>query len=276
MQSITGSLSAAGVSSAIYVPAGESFTAVLTVAAMEAFQGLIAVERSRDGINFTPALDHNDAEVQFDGTETPLEGAVFSGAIVNTDSKRNMYRVRATSVDGGSDAISYSMAEVVGDRLGVILTDVNGRPVAWMRDDGAVEFIGIYAAAYQGGGGPGLPMLNPFSFEYVTTPGAASVELYETKLTTGGSAAGEALTVADGIYIGQRKLLTVVGMGDPGDSVDVAFTNIGGRSGELLAALSIDAALNGYLLLEWRGDEDGTGGKWWVIAAGENTTVTPD
>lgn len=275
MQTIQGALTDDGVSDLIYIGPGETLTVVISVASMETFEGKVALERSRDAINFEAVQDSNGDDVSFTGTNgTPLEGSVFSGTITNTAPRRMAYRIRASAV--AADGVSYALTEVIGDRIGVLLTDLNGRPVAWVRDDGSVEFAAIVTASIQGGGGPGLPMINPYSFEYVTTPGAASVELYETKLTTGGSAAGEALTVADGLYIGQRKLLTVVGMGDPGDSVDVDFTNIAGKSGELLAALSIDAALNGYLLLEWRGDEDGSGGKWWVIASGENTTVTPD
>lgn len=280
MQIITGSLSAAGVSSAIYIEAGETLTAELLVAPAEGFDGIISVERSRDGINYAPAKDRNGVDVRFDGTSVALEGSVFSDTLTNDDSKRNLYRVRAHSVDGASDAIAYTLTEVVGDRVQVLFSDKAGRPIAWIRDDGSVEFAAVHAADFQGGAGVGLAIVNGLSREDVTTNGSdptvLSAGVYESRILTSGSAGPEEATLGtDAYYIGQRKLITVSGLGDPGDSVVLDHESFLDKDGSELSALTIDAALNGFILAEFTGVEGALGARWQIIRAGENVTITP-
>lgn len=272
MQSITGALTDDGESSLVYIDEGETITASLTVAGGEQFEGVVAVELSRDGINFAPAKDTDGVDVLFTGTVgDELTGSVFSGTLTNTEPRRMVYRVRATGI--AQDGVSYALAEVVGDRTGVILRDKNGRAVAWTRDDGSVEFDSLVAAVVNGSARAGLDVLNLQGSEAVTTsdaaPTALSIAVYQSILTTGGSAGAEEAEIGDGTgaVVGQRKLITLESLGDPGDSVALDDANIVADDGSSLSAVTMDAE-GAFLLLEWNGTA------WQTLYSGD-CTLTP-
>jgi hypothetical protein len=263
MQSISGTLADDGVSQRVFIEPGETIAVVLSVADMELFEGVASVEVSRDGVNFTPAIDANGAAVLFTGEDMDeLDGEVFNGILTNTDSKRVAFRVRAHDV--AEDALVYSLTEIIGDRTGVILRDKNGVPVMWSRDDGTIEVAGITAATVN-------PNAILATFEALasnpTTPSAVDLTVYETRVTTTGSEAAEEITLGDGTgaVVGQRKLITGT-LGHANDAVTLDHANMADVDGGALAAVSIDAT-GGFVLVEWNGTA------WQVIYSGDATVT---
>lgn len=69
---------------------------------------------------------------------------------------------------------------------------------------------------------------------------------YQTNMVTGGSKAAEPASMADGEYIGQRKVVYLSTLSDPADSVVITGANIEDTS------VTLDAE-DEYVLFEWDG-----------------------
>ena len=86
---------------------------------------------------------------------------------------------------------------------------------------------------------------------------ALDISVYQTKVTTGG--VGRSLTIGNGAgaFVGQRKLVTIVGF-TASDTVIMDHANMLTAAGGAAAGCVLDA-LNEFVLLEW------TGLKWKAI-----------
>lgn len=280
MQEITGTLTESGASAAIYVEPNETINVLVSVADMEEFEGTVVVERSRDGVNFETAVDVDNTPLIATGVDMDeLTGTIFEAVIRNTDTKRNAYRVRAEV--GEADGLSYELIEVTGDRMHVLLRDRNGRPVAWVLDDGSVELSGVklsgeYLKATEDGEVrdvrlSGLNKVNVEEFEEVTSNGddatSLSVGQYGVYVTSGGSEGAEDITIASADFVGQRKLVVFAVQTHASDVLALNHSGIVGADGAALDALTIDDE-GGFVLIEWNGL------KWQVIYSGD-ATITP-
>lgn len=84
---------------------------------------------------------------------------------------------------------------------------------------------------------------------------ALTLDVYETKITSGGSAGNESVTIGagTGCKVGQRKLVTLETLTHASDVIVLDHANIINSANAALAAVTIDAA-GGFILLEWTGD----------------------
>jgi len=146
---VTGSFTAAGSSGAFILPPNESALAQLTVAGSETFDGIVVLEVSRSGgIAWEQAYDSAGTAVTADGTSVALEGDGTVYTLLNVTAKRELYRWTCTD-PGEADGIAYTITEVAGDVVGVILRDNTGRPLISVRDDGGLY---VHQAAVLAGG----------------------------------------------------------------------------------------------------------------------------
>ena len=111
----------------------------------------------------------------------------------------------------------------------------------------------------------------PGAFE-ARTSGAAAIQvdlsIYETKLTTGGTAGTESVTLGDGagVTVGHRKLVTLKTRTNAADVVSLDHANLANKSGVQATNVDLDAA-GEFCLVEWNGS------KWQIVHA--NATVAP-
>lgn len=75
---------------------------------------------------------------------------------------------------------------------------------------------------------------------------------FHTQATT--SHASSVASLADGDYVGQRKLITLDALGTAGDELALDEANIHNSSGTQATGVTFDAA-NEFLLVEWTGVE---------------------
>lgn len=263
----SGSFADVGYSRAVRLRKGESILYALIVAAAESFIGAVQVERSTNGVIWEPVLASDGTPLAFTGTvASPLAGAVASGTIVHSGIKPATYRIACYSIGDTSDALSWELTEVQGERVGVLLRDEYGNPLVYRRDDGTYE---IPARVHV----PGLQ--NLLSHEVVPTNGDTAVPIgldeYETSFVTSGSGGAEDASMGDGTGVqpGTRKLLRLASLGEPGDSVALDHANIVNASGAALQAAALTAE-GAYLLLEFNG------AAWQeVYASAAGVTLTP-
>jgi hypothetical protein len=108
--------------------------------------------------------------------------------------------------------------------------------------------------------------------EHVRTNGStattANLAVYQTSVTSSGSAGAETLNVGDGTgaVIGQRKLVTLATRTNAADSVALDDTHCA-QGADTITAVVLDAA-GEFVLLEWRGT------KWEVIKASAGVVAT--
>ena len=75
---------------------------------------------------------------------------------------------------------------------------------------------------------------------------------YHTQAET--THADSVASLADGEYVGQRKLITLITLGEVGDDLTLSPTNIHNASGTQATSVVFDAA-DEFLLVEWTGVE---------------------
>lgn len=267
---ITGTLTDDGASTVVIVGPGETLTAVLTVADTEAFEGIVAIEESANDQTWQTARDVLGASMLFTGTDdVELDGEIVSTTIKNTTTSALRYRVRVSGVE--QDGIAFTLANVAGDILYVVLADRDSRPLASVRDDGGLVFHGPVVMETINGQAAG-GVVNLDSTESVTTNGDTATEVslstYQTLVTTGGTDGDEDLTLGDAAaaVVGQRKLITLVNRVGT-DTVVLDHANIVDVDGGALVAVELDAD-DEFILLE------SNGVAWQVIY--HDATVTPD
>ena len=106
-------------------------------------------------------------------------------------------------------------------------------------------------------------------YENVTTAAGASAldpSVYNSKIVTGGTEGNEPVTLADGTYVGQRKLITEVTRTHASDVVVLPFAKILNASD--VQATSATMTNAGFVLLEW------TGAKWKALYLSNVTIAT--
>lgn len=143
--SLSGTLTAPGTSARLTLKPAETCTFTLTVADSEAFEGIAALEMSRNGgQTWEPAVDITGASMRFLGADSAeLEDTVVDTTIRNDETKPIQLRVRVAAIDPtdealADDGIAYALTEVAGDLVEVLLRDDHGRPVLSRRDDGGL------------------------------------------------------------------------------------------------------------------------------------------
>jgi hypothetical protein len=103
----------------------------------------------------------------------------------------------------------------------------------------------------------------------VTKAGATALDpsVYNSKIVTGGTQGNEPVTLADGTYVGQRKLITEVTRTHASDVVVLPFAKILNVSGTQATAATMTNT--GFIMLEW------TGAKWHAKYL-SNVTITTE
>ena len=102
---------------------------------------------------------------------------------------------------------------------------------------------------------------NTVYYDEITTAAdsqAVATTSYETKITTGGTAGTENISIADGTIVGERKLITLAVRTDASDVVALAHANVVNASGTAATGVTLDAA-GEFILLEWNGS------KWQAV-----------
>lgn len=132
---LTGSFSAKGRSSVIYVPAGETLTYALSVTDTESFIGTVALQRSVTGAQTWETL------TSWTGTEgSPLEDAAASGTLRSPGAH---YRFACLAFDEASDAIAWTLSDTIERLYKAELVDgkiqnKDGETILEVQEDGIV------------------------------------------------------------------------------------------------------------------------------------------
>ena len=95
--------------------------------------------------------------------------------------------------------------------------------------------------------------------EELTTGAAATImnpNIYESLITTGGTAGSEDLNIGDGtdITVGQRKLVTLAVRTNASDVLNLDHANIHDAAGVAMTNCDLDA-VDEFILMEWNGVE---------------------
>jgi hypothetical protein len=236
--SLSGTFAAAQEASAFFeVPAHNSATIGLESAALT---GSVILEKQvKGGVEIISVFSAED----YDG---------FTYVYENSTDVAEYIRLRCEAIDDEeNEEVAYSIVAVSGEKVELVLQEKSGKRLAYIDDLGRLVFERSFV-------NDSVP-----AHEAVSTNGDAAVVVgvgfYETKITTSGSEGAEDIELVDGVYIGQRKLVTLAVEGHADDVV--SFDNgddMFSTAGAALASLTIDAA-DGFVLLEWRG-------AWHVIA----------
>ena len=106
---------------------------------------------------------------------------------------------------------------------------------------------------------PAAPAMKVYSGATAVT---IDVATYHVKITTGGTAGSEDVSIGDGTgaRVGERKLITLAVRTDGSDVVNLDHANCVNATGTTLTNLDMDAA-GEFVLLEWNGT------KWQIIYA---------
>jgi hypothetical protein len=191
-----------------------------------------------------------------------------SGSAVDMDNVKTPGVYAVTNPDNGPGTGDWFVTVSRSTKSGVVLQ------VAVDQDDGVTVKTRRYASSAWGSWGA-------VGFEQTAadvTSGAAPVALtagiYRHNVTTGGTQAGEEVSLPDGQYAGQRMLVYLETLTDPADNVDITLTKLAAQSivgdaaeDATIAAMSLDAA-DDYVLLEW------TGLKWNILYSNGTVTLT--
>lgn len=191
-----------------------------------------------------------------------------SGSAVDMNNVKTPGVYAVTNPDNGPGTGDWFVTVMRSTKSGVVLQ------VAVDQDDGVTVRVRRYASAVWGSWAAE-------GFEQTVaavTSGAAPVALtagiYRHNITTGGTQAAEEVSLPDGQYAGQRMLVYLDTLTDPGDSVNITLTKLSAQSvigdgaeDTSIAAMSLDAA-DDYVLLEW------TGLTWNILYSNGTVTLT--
>jgi hypothetical protein len=256
------------------INAKESFALSVLVAAEETFTGVARVEISDTyGAAWEAYVDEDGLVHVYSGIAEALEGAIVEVTVKNPTNGLRLVRVAVTDA-GDADGVTYSGESVIGDRVRVLFYDGTGREVAWLRDDGGIEFLGnLVVSQINGVPTEGIITSAIGSFEAILvngdTPTPASLVVYTTYVFTSGSAGEEALTLGDGtgVVVGQRKLVKLNVQANESDIVVLDHDNMADTDGAPLAAATVDVE-GGFILVEWSGVA-------WQVVFASDATITP-
>jgi hypothetical protein len=138
---MTGSFTVAGVSAHIVVRALNSISILVAPAAGETFNGVVILEQSlTHGASWEQAVNSIGDPVEWDGTSVSIDDTEAARVQVNTvPNSRCLYRLRCTD-PGDEDGIGYTIDQVTGDIVGIVLRDDRFQPLISRRDDGGMVF----------------------------------------------------------------------------------------------------------------------------------------
>lgn len=97
-----------------------------------------------------------------------------------------------------------------------------------------------------------------------------ALDVYETKITSGGTAGSEDVNIGDGtgITVGQVKLITFESQTDPSDVLNLDHANIVNANGEQCTNVDLENE-DDWLLLRWNGSA------WQIIDYADTATIAP-
>lgn len=131
---MTGTLTVDGASATLMLRPQNTATVSLIVAGGQTFTGKVGLYVSRAGDAWEPARDVDGTALEYTGDHT---GTVVDVVVKNKNPGKRYYRFQALGITG--DPIAYSMLEVDGDVIEVILRDNIGRPVLEILDNGSLQ-----------------------------------------------------------------------------------------------------------------------------------------
>jgi len=131
---MTGTFSATGFSAVEPVKALNSISVLVAPAAGETFDGIVTLLRSLTGGSSWEIIE------TWDGTSVAIAATEAARVITNdAPNSRAQYMLQCTDA-GSADDIDYTISQVTGDVVGVLMRDDQGRPIMSRRDDGGIVF----------------------------------------------------------------------------------------------------------------------------------------
>lgn len=235
------------VSGRIFLRPNEEVTFELESASLT---GSVVLERTLKGYSAYELI----AEFKADGSAL----SVPSSKYINDTKETFAVRLRCVDLSVGDvEEVAYKLSDVADEFMQTWFAK-DGRFVAGFTYEGEVVFKG--------------PVVYPgslYSKETVvtndTTPTLIGLDAYNSYLVTSGSEGAEDIAIPDGVSLGQRKLITLIGEGHADDSVDMDYANLS-VPGQTISAVAF-SDIGDQLLLEWQGTS-------WVVLAASAGVVT--
>ena len=140
--SASGSLTTVTTSAAVRVRPKEKVLCVLTVAGGETFDGIVALQVSRNGGQTWEDMVVAGVTQRFDGTSVTITAGEVT-SVTFTNEQLSRAQVRAAMLDAGeADGVSFALTEQSDEVLETILRDSLNRPVVQVIEGGGLRVVG--------------------------------------------------------------------------------------------------------------------------------------
>lgn len=213
---MTGTFAAVGVTNALRLLPQETLALTFSVAALEVFNGTVALEVSRNG-GATWDIAKNPAGTALLYTGEQAADFAVSTTVLNDTPFPEHYRLACRVFDAASDDLLYSLATVDGDVIATLLVDRQGRPVLQLLDNGGIRVVGgltvagaLSLAASAGAIAPTSIALASGVVEKVDIVTISAANIIATTAGGFGHAAGYELLAAPGADVGAEFVSAVL------------------------------------------------------------------